>query len=127
MPPPGRGDGLPYRGLRYNLEDRGDDMSTLSIRLPERLDEFLAEEARLSRRNRSELVREAIAEYLERQKRERFMAEMVAAARALARHGDEAVAIAEEFLPLENEALDLAEGREPGEPWPEESERWWEE
>ena len=34
----------------------------------------------------------------------------------------EAREIAEEFLPLDNEALDLAEGRKPGDP---ELEPWW--
>lgn len=100
-------------------------MSTLSIRLPERLDRQLKEEARLSRKKRSELVREAIAEYLRRRRRDRLMAELVAEARQL-KDDPETLAVAEEFLPLENEALDRAEGREPGEPWPEESERWWE-
>jgi hypothetical protein len=57
------------------------------------------------------------------------MDEMVAAARVLATNPEaraESIAIAEEFLPLENEALDIAEGRTPGEPWPEElGDVWW--
>jgi len=48
------------------------------------------------------------------------MYEMVAAARVLATHLEaraENIAIAKEFLPLVNEALNIAEGRKPGEPW----------
>jgi predicted transcriptional regulator len=104
-------------------------MGTLSIRLPDALDRQLQEEARLAEKTRSELVRDLVAEYLVRRERERFMAELAAAARALANDPEavaESLEIAEDFLPLDNEALDLAEGRRPGEPWPEETEgKWW--
>jgi predicted transcriptional regulator len=104
-------------------------MGTLSIRLPDALDRQLQEEARLAEKTRSELVRDLVAEYLVRRERERFMAELAAAARALANDPEavaESLEIAEDFLPLDNEALDLAEGRQPGEPWPEETEgKWW--
>jgi len=60
---------------------------------------------------------------------ERFMADIVAEAKALAENPEavaESLAIAEDFLPLENEALDLAEGRTPGEVTPHESrDNWW--
>jgi predicted transcriptional regulator len=104
-------------------------MGTLSIRLPDALDRQLQEEARLAEKTRSELVRDLVADYLARRERERFMAELAAAARALANDPEavaESLEIAEDFLPLDNEALDLAEGRQPGEPRPEETEgKWW--
>ncbi|MFZ5557578.1 MAG: ribbon-helix-helix protein, CopG family [Pseudomonadota bacterium] len=104
-------------------------MGTLSLRLPEEIEQRLAEEARLAKAPRSEIARQAIAEYLVRQEKERFIAEVVAAAKAIAANENarhESVELAEEFLPLENEALDIAEGRKSGEPWPEEfGEKWW--
>lgn len=104
-------------------------MPALSLRLPEDLDHRLEDEARLEKLPRSEVVRIAIADYLARRERERFMAELVAEASAgYANEAirKEAIEMAEEFLPLDNEALDIAEGRKPGEPWPEETgERWW--
>jgi hypothetical protein len=57
------------------------------------------------------------------------MAELVAAARAMAQNPaavSEARELAEEFLPLDNEALDIAEGRKPGEIIPDDpANRWW--
>ncbi len=104
-------------------------MGSMSLRLTEGLEQRLAEAARLERKPRSELVREALREFLHRRERERFMAAMVREAKQA--YGDpeirrEAIELAEEFLPLDNEALDIAEGRHPGEPWPEESgDKWW--
>jgi predicted transcriptional regulator len=104
-------------------------VGALSLRLPDELDERLGSEATREGRSRSEVAREAIAEYLARRERERFMAELVAEARsgyADAQVRAQALEIAEEFLPLDNEALARAEGRAPGEAWPEElGERWW--
>jgi hypothetical protein len=75
------------------------------------------------------VAREAIADYLARRERERFMAELVAEARfgyTDPQVRAQALGIAEDFLPLDNEALDRAEGREPGAAWPEDlGERWW--
>lgn len=105
-------------------------MGTLSIRLPDELDQKLEQEARLVQKKRSELAREAIAEYIKARERERFMAEFLAEAKTV--YSDETLRqeareMAEDFLPLDNEALDSAEGRTPGESWPEEkSENWWE-
>ncbi len=104
-------------------------MSAISLRLPEEIETRLAEEARLEGRPRSEVVREAIVEYITRRERERFMAELVAEARRT--YGDpalrqEALDMAEEAIVTGNEALDISEGRTPGEPWPEEQgEKWW--
>jgi metal-responsive CopG/Arc/MetJ family transcriptional regulator len=104
-------------------------MPALSLRLPEDLDNRLGDEARLERLPRSEVVRIAIVDYLARRERERFMAELVTAAKAMVQNPAamrEARELAEEFLPLDNEALDIAEGRKPGEPVPDESaDRWW--
>ncbi len=56
-------------------------MAAISGRLPDALDMRLAQEAEIEGKARSEVAREAIAEYLARRERERFMAEMVAEAR----------------------------------------------
>jgi metal-responsive CopG/Arc/MetJ family transcriptional regulator len=104
-------------------------MGAMSLRLPDDLVARLDTEVKLDGRVRSEVVRTALAEYLLRRERERFMAEYVAETRAAYQDPAiqrEALEIAEDFLPLENEALDRAEGRRPGEPWPQElGERWW--
>lgn len=60
-------------------------MTSLSIRLPEELESRLSLEARREGKPRSEIVRDAIAEYVIRKERERFMSEVAAAACALAR------------------------------------------
>lgn len=59
-------------------------MAAISIRLPDELESRLTHEAELEDRPRAEIAREAIVEYLARKARERFMAEMVAAAKSLA-------------------------------------------
>lgn len=58
-------------------------MGTLSVRLPEEVEESLEREAEISHRSRSDLVREAIGEYVTRKERDRYIAEMTEAARAL--------------------------------------------
>jgi predicted transcriptional regulator len=87
-------------------------VSVISIRLPDDLEAKLEQEARLTSRPRSEVARNAIADYLARLERERFLASLEAAARNLASDAasrGEALAVAEQFLPLENEALALGE------------------
>lgn len=59
-------------------------MAAISIRLPDELDTQLAREAAREHKPRAEIARDAIADYLARKERERFMAEIVAAASALA-------------------------------------------
>jgi len=59
-------------------------MHALSLRLPDDIDARLGEEALAEGKNRSEIARQAIAEFLARREKERFMAEIVAAAAALA-------------------------------------------
>lgn len=84
-------------------------MRTLKIQLPDDLERDLEEEARFVRKRDSEVAREALTVYLEDRRRERLMDDFIRAARALAQD-TETLAVSEEFLPLDNEALDLAEG-----------------
>jgi len=84
-------------------------MATLNMRLDDDLDRQLAREAELAEQTRSELARQAIAAFLEQRERQRFLSEIARA--ALDRAGGEAVAIAEEALPTDNEALRIAERR----------------
>ena len=103
-------------------------MSALSLRLPDELDHRLAEEAEREGLPRSAVARQAIAEYLARCERERFMAELVAEAQAGYANEAirrEALELAEEGLTTSNEALAQAEERDKGEPQLEERERWW--
>lgn len=89
-------------------------MSLLSIRLSDDVDGSLSREAERTHRSKSEIARDAIVEYLKRQERERYLASLEAASKVLAHDPesrDEALKIAEEFLPLENEALAVAESR----------------
>lgn len=82
-------------------------MAILNMRLDDELDRRLAREATLESQTRSELARAAIANYLAQRERLRFQAQILRAARA---RGDrEAVAMAEEALYADNEALDLSE------------------
>ncbi len=82
-------------------------MSLMSLRLPEDLEARLDREVARTGRGRSEIARTAIVEYLARQEREQFIAEYVRS--AMGEDRAEVLARAEEFLPLENEALALAE------------------
>lgn len=100
-------------------------MGTLTLRLPEKLDQQLTVLAAQTHQNRSELARTALEKFLREMEREKFMAEMVEAARFLATNPEaraESLAIAEEFAVADSEALDIAEGRKPGDPEPE---QWW--
>ncbi len=79
-------------------------MPTLTVRLSEDLDARLTEESRISAISKSRLAREALSEFVSRRSRERFVAELGRAAEAL--DPEEAISIAEEALPLDNEALE---------------------
>jgi len=82
-------------------------MSLIRLQLSDDLTDLLNREAKTSKRTKAEVARAAIADYLTKQERERFMAAYI---RSIAnRDPAESLAIAEEFLPLENEALALAE------------------
>lgn len=52
-------------------------MATLSIRLSKELEDQLANEARRSHQRRSELVRQALDEYIQRKEQQRFMDQIV--------------------------------------------------
>ena len=82
-------------------------MATLNLRIDDALDRRLAREAELEDQTRSELARQAIADYLAQCERQRFQAEIGRAARD--RGSREAVALAEEALATGNEALEIAE------------------
>lgn len=98
-------------------------MGNLSVRLPEEVERNLERETQTSGKSRSDLVREAIGEYLTRKERERFMAKMVAAAKALYSDPEarkEGLEIAEEGLEewLEDiEREERAAGIDPDEKW----------
>jgi predicted transcriptional regulator len=82
-------------------------MSIVSIRLPEDIEVSLTREAERTQRPKSEIARDAIADYLKRQERDRFLAEIARAARA---RGDaEAIDLADEALPFDNEVLEETE------------------
>ena len=101
------------------------DMGTLTLRLPEKLDQQLTVLAAQTHKNRSELARMALEKFVREQEREQLMAGMVEAFRFLATNPDagaESIAIAEEFAVADSEALDISEGRKPGDPEPE---QWW--
>lgn len=80
-------------------------MANLSVRVPKELQEKLDHEAEASRRPRSELVREAISEYVVQRERERLMADMERAAHAMATADPAAIESAEEFLSADLEVL----------------------
>jgi predicted DNA-binding protein len=77
-------------------------MSILSIRLPDDIDRGLNREAERTRRPKSEVARDAIAEYLQKQAREQFLTEIARAARA--RGNAESLVLAAEALTTDNEA-----------------------
>lgn len=91
-------------------------MVGFSLRLPEELESRLDEEARREGLARSEVVRAAIADFLERRERARYMAAFVAEARAAysnPRIRKKALTLAEEAVPLDNEGLRVAETHGP--------------
>ena len=83
-------------------------MSILSIRLTERLDARLSEESQLANQPKSLIARIALERFLAERRRDRFLARMTRAANAI--DADNAITLAEEALPLDNESLALAEG-----------------
>jgi predicted DNA-binding protein len=119
-----------YYDCEYILHAHEPTMSTLTLRLPDELDARLSRLAALEDKSRSELARAALEGFLQEQERKRFMSELVEEARAAYATEtilEEAHEIAETFLPLDNAALDAAEGRKAGETVTEESggDKWW--
>lgn len=87
-------------------------MPGFSLRLPEDLESRLDEEARRAGVARSEVARAAISDFLDRRERERYVGAFVAEARAAyadPRIRRDALASAEDALPLDNEGLGVAE------------------
>lgn len=90
-------------------------MSNISVRLPDDVLEKLEREADASNRKRSELIRAAVVDYLDRLARDRLLEEMVAEARA--GYGDavvrrDALRIEQDFSAVEVPPED-------------EDEKWW--
>lgn len=81
-------------------------MGTLNIRIDEDLDHRLSREAEIAEQTRSELARDAIAAFIDQRERQRFLDEIARAARA---DRSDALALAEEALVTDNEALERAE------------------
>lgn len=90
-------------------------MSNISVRLPDDVLEKLEREADARHRKRSELIREAVVDYLNRLARDRLLEEMVAEARA--GYGD--VAVRRDALTIEQDFS----AAEP--PLEDEDEKWW--
>lgn len=86
-------------------------MSILSIRLTDGLNESLNQEARLSRQPKSLIARIALERLLTNRQRERFLAQMTRAAKAI--EPAQALQLAEEALPLDNESMALSEDQAP--------------
>lgn len=86
-------------------------MSILSIRLSDGLNESLNQEARLSRQPKSLIVRIALERLLANRERERFLAQMTRAAKAI--DPAHALQLAEEALPLDNESMALTGSKAP--------------
>ena len=82
-------------------------MPSLSIRIPDTLNRRLQIEARMAGRNRSDLARHAIEEYIKRRESERFRAEIARAASEI--DPRESLSAVEEALSLDNEALALVD------------------
>lgn len=84
-------------------------MGAISLRLTDELETKLALEAHLSGQPRSQLIREALEALLALRERQRNEVALASAATALAADTDacqEALAVAEEFLAVENESLE---------------------
>ncbi len=99
-------------------------MGALSLRLPETLDQALTCEAEMEMKPRSVVVRQALAEYLERMEKERFMASMAEAARALANDpaaSSESAQIAESTVSDAADAVIASERSADADP----TEAWW--
>jgi len=87
-------------------------MAAISVRLPDDLEARLDREAAAQGSPRSEIARTAIEEFLDRRERARVVGAFVAEARAA--YGDratrdEAIALTNEALPLDNEVLQRVE------------------
>lgn len=84
-------------------------MGMLSMRIDDDLERRLSREVERERRSRSEIVRDALSAFLSERERQRFHTDIARAARAI--DPAESRAVAEEALPLDNEALQASEPR----------------
>lgn len=99
-------------------------MANISVRLPPEVEKQLDDEVRLTARSRSELVREAVGDYLTRKQKERMIEEMRQAARALNANPEarrDAAAVAEQGV---EDWLDRIEGEERA-AGVDPDEKWW--
>jgi predicted DNA-binding protein len=101
-------------------------MGAVSLRLPDKLEQQLKEEAQLSGQPRSQLLREGLETLLSQRREERAQAALRLAAEALASDAGayaEARELAADFLMAENEALAGAEA--PANTTSAATEPWW--
>lgn len=82
-------------------------MSLITLRLDPGLQKELDLESKALKLSRSEVLRQALKDYFQRREERRFRAEMIKAASFRVPGADRA--LAEEFLPLDNEALMMAD------------------
>jgi len=100
-------------------------MANISVRLPPEIERNLEEEARLTKRNRSDLVREAMEEYLSQRQRKRAIneyAEEMRRAYSDPEYAKEMRRIQQDFDEVDNsiemiEAEERAAGIDPDEKW----------
>ena len=90
-------------------------MSNISVRLPDEVLRRLEREAKSRHQLRSELIREALVEFLDRLARDRYLDEMVAEARA----GYENVDIRRDALEIERDFSDVTPDA------PDADDKWW--
>lgn len=98
-------------------------MANLSVRLPPEVEARLEDETQRTQRSRSDLVREAVSEYLTRRHKERIIEDMRQAAHVLYSHPhakDEGIASAEQGLSDWLDSIEREEGaagKDPDEVW----------
>ncbi len=102
-------------------------MNSVTIRLDEKLEKLLEQEIQMEKISRSDLVRQVLQAYLKQRKKDRVIQAMVKEMKSLTPEArQEDLAMAEEFLPAENEALELGESPAPYGSSPEgKDDRWW--
>jgi metal-responsive CopG/Arc/MetJ family transcriptional regulator len=102
-------------------------MNSITIRLDQNLEKLLEQELQLKKISRSDLVRQVLQDYLKQRKKDRLIQAMVREMKSLSPETrQEGLAITEEFLAVENEALELGESPVPYSSSPEgKDDRWW--
>ncbi len=102
-------------------------MANISVRLPPEIERGLEEEARLSARNRSDLVREAVGEYLSQRQRQRAINEYAAEMRRAysdPEYAEEMRRIRQDFDEVDN-SIEMIEDEERA-AGIDSDEKWWE-